>query len=176
MGTIKNFKREKLIIGLLISTPERREEVETVLAGEFGPVDYVSREIDFTFSDYYNREMGEKITRIFYSFENLIAPDTLGDIKIRTNELETKFAVKGKRKANFDPGILNLSRLLLASTKDNMHRVPLTKGIYAEITLIYMHKSFHSLLWTYPDYASEEYKKIFLEIRENFRLQLKQER
>ena len=176
MGNISNFTKEKLVIGVLSTLPGRKQEIEDTLTAEFGPADYHSPEIDFIYSEYYTREMGPDIKRFFYAFENCVAPDRLADIKIRTNELEEQFCKGGDRKANFDPGVLNCSRLILASTKDNMHRVPLQKGIYAEVTLVYMKKQFHSLMWTYRDYASETYKQIFSEIREIYRLQLKQQR
>lgn len=175
MGNIKNFTAEKLIVGVLSTLPEKRREIEDTLTAEFGPADYRSAEIDFIYSDYYIKEMGPGIKRFFYAFENCVPPDKLADIKIRGNELEMRFSRDGKRKVNFDPGILNCSRLILASTKDNMHRIPLQKGIYAEVTLVYMNKGFQSLLWTYRDYASDTYKAIFSEIREIYRLQLKQQ-
>ncbi|MBN1913488.1 MAG: DUF4416 family protein, partial [Candidatus Omnitrophica bacterium] len=38
--------------------------------------------------------------------------------------------------------------------------------IYAEITLIYRNKNYTPQEWTYPDYRSFEYAKIFLKIRQ----------
>ena len=176
MGMIQQFAEEKLIIGVLSTLPTGRQEIEDTLSAEFGAVDYLSREIDFIYSDYYVKEMGPGIKRFFYAFEKCVAPDRLADIKLRTNELEQVFAAEGRRRVNFDPGILNCSRLVLASTKDNMHRIPLRKGVYAEVTLVYMKKEFHPLLWTYRDYATETYRQIFSEIREIYRQQLKQQR
>lgn len=175
MGSIKKFVEEKLICGVLTTVPEKRNKIEDILTGEFGPIDFSSEEIDFIYSDYYIKEMGEGIKRYFYSFRNCVAPDRLAEIKIRTNRLEEEFMADGMRKVNLDPGILNCSRLILASTKDNMHRVPLAEGIYAEVTLVYMKKEFHPLLWTYRDYATEAYRAIFSKIREIYRLQLKQQ-
>ncbi len=175
MGVINFFPREKLIIGVLTTISGRKQEIEHELVNAFGNFDYCSGELDFISTDYYTKEMGPGIKRLFYSFADCVDPGRLAAIKIQTNDMEKAFTVHGKRKVNLDPGILNLSRLILASTKDNMHRIPLTQGIYAEVTLVYMHKQFHSLLWTYPDYDSKEYKAIFSEIREKYRLQLKQQ-
>lgn len=175
MGQIHEFKNEKLIIGVLTTVPEQISQIKYVLQGRFGSLDFESDAIDFTYSKYYNREMGPDIKRFFLAFRPLVPPDELVSIKHTTNEVEQQFIYEGNRKVNLDPGILNLSRLILASTKDNMHRIPLQNGIYGEVTLVFMHGAFQSLLWTYPDYASEEYKSIFTEIREIYRGQLKQQ-
>lgn len=69
-----------------------------------------------------------------------------------------------------------MAKLVLASTKDFMHRIYLDHGIYAEITLTYQNKSFRSWDWTYPDYKTQEYIDIFNKIREIFRGQIKEKR
>ncbi|MFP4362675.1 MAG: DUF4416 family protein [Spirochaetia bacterium] len=175
MGNIQKFQKEKLIIGVLLSNLDEISSVKAWLIPEYGEIDYESEPLLFTYTKYYTKEMGTEIYRIFLSFKNLISPERLSDIKIFTNTLEQRFAFAGARKVNLDPGILNNSRLILASTKDNVQRVPLKKGIFAEITLQYMHGEFVDLFWTYPDYKSEEYKQILSEIRKKYSLQLKQE-
>ncbi len=129
MGAIEPFAKTKLIMGVLSTLPEKKDELRRILVEEFGPIDYESREFDFTFTDYYVPEMGSGIKRFFYSFVNLVNPDQLPGIKIRTNELEERFAADGNRKINLDPGLLSLSSLILATTKNNVHRIPLPKGI-----------------------------------------------
>ena len=119
-------------------------------------------------------EMGSGIRRFFYSFVNLVSPDQLPDIKIRTNELEEKFATPyGNRKINLDPGLLSLSSLILATTKNNVHRIPLQKGIYGEITLMYVNKEYQTLPWTYADYRTPAFHAIFKEMRTLLKKRLK---
>ena len=178
MGEINIFRKQKLIAGILSSLPGRKDEILKVLSEEFGPVDYLSREILFTYTCYYNREMGDSITRFFVSFRDLVNPENLSDFKVRTNCLEKMFSLqtsdeKYNRKVNIDPGILSQSRLVLASTKDFSHRVPIKNGIYGEVTLIYRGGRFEPLPWTFPDYRSDEYLEILSEIREIYRNQLK---
>jgi len=174
MGEIHVFKLEKLICGVLTSRPEAVETIQSSLEQSFGPVDFKSNLEEFTYTDYYNKEMGTPIYRFFVSFGDLVAPETLPDIKIKTNELETAFIADGQRKVNLDPGLLSLQRLVLASTKDNGRRIPLSDGVYAEITLIYVNGDFESLDWTYPDYRSRPYRDIMKGIRDVYRNQLKQ--
>jgi hypothetical protein len=174
MGTIKSFAPEKLIMGILLSDAELLSAVMECIVKRFGTVDYISDPIDFTFTDYYSPEMGEDIIRYFVSFSQLVLPDALAGIKIETNEMEQTFLTGGNRRVNLDPGLVNLSRLILASTKNNVHRIPLSHGIYGEVTLVFMNGQFNDLFWTYPDYRSETYKKILTHIRKLYRDQLKQ--
>jgi hypothetical protein len=68
---------------------------------------------------------------------------------------------------------VDLAKLVLASTKDHGHRVYLGQGIYAEVTLQYRGGRFQPWPWTYPDYASEEYCRLFGEIRALYHAQLR---
>ena len=175
LGEIKCFQLYKLIIGILTTIYSEKEEILKALSEKFGEIDYISPFLDFNYTDYYNREMGDNIKRFFVSFKNLVEPSALADIKIETNKLEKQFSHgtlplgAESRKVNLDPGIMNLSRLILASTKDNAHRIPLAKGIYGEITLLFQKKGVKALPWSFIDYQSKEYTEILLEIRNIYR-------
>lgn len=173
MGSVKSFYPEKLVIAALISYPEHSQRLMNTLKASFGPIDFVSRELDFNYTRYYAKEMGESIKRTFISIHDLVDPETLPEIKIRTNTIETAFMQKGNRKINLDPGLLSLSRFILATTKDSSHRIPLRSGIYAEITLVFEQNTFRPVEWTYPDYRSSEYLAILKEIRNLYKDQLK---
>ena len=174
MGEITGYTPEKLIIAVLISRQDMFEKLVSKLVDTFGPLDYKSDSLNFDYTDYYDSEMGSSIKRIFLSFLTLVSPDSLADIKIRTNEIENSFLIDQKRKVNIDPGMLSVKRFMLATTKDNGHRIPLQKGIYGEVTLLYINKNFKSLPWTYIDYQSEEYSEIFKSIRAIYKDNLKQ--
>lgn len=172
MGAIDEFVPEKLIIGVLSSLPDRFCTVQPILEDEFGTIDYISEEIPFSFTRYYDQEMGTPIFRRFYAFKQPVTPDSLSAVKRRSNDLESKWAVGDKRRVNLDPGLLSLGRLVLASTKGPGHRIALADGIYAEVTLYYRAKRFQTLPWTYPDFRSDEYGAILREIREIYQNQL----
>ena len=173
MGIIGDFTPEKLICGVLTSRIELLDDVKHELCGRFGVLDYESGPFPFDFTDYYDREMGSPIMRFFLSFKELIAPDSLAEIKIFTNKVEERHSEEKQRRANLDPGLISLKRLILASTKDNGRRIPLSKGIYAEITLVFIDGAFQPVPWTYPDYCSQTYRDIMKEIREIYKSQLK---
>jgi hypothetical protein len=167
------FVPEKLVIPILISNLDVRAQLLESLGKAFGPVDFTSPLLPFTYTQYYDQEMGTPLQRLFVSMEKLVDPSRLADIKQSTGQIENQFRVQGKRRVNLDPGLLSLSRFILASTKDSAHRIPLKQGIYAEITLQYERKEFRAISWTYPDYASVEYRRILKEIRTLYTKQLK---
>lgn len=151
---------------------------ENRLEKKFGPLELKSPILPFNYTDYYEKEMGKDVKRQFFSFQKLIDPGALADIKLFTNKLEescrdrsalgglalSKEASRG-RPINLDPGYLASSKLVLASTKDYSHRIYLKKGIYAEVTLRYAKGAFEPLPWTFPDYRSKEYIDFFTETR-----------
>ncbi len=140
----------------------------------FGKIEYISRDIPFVETSYYNEELGEPIYRRVFSFEGLVPPQELIEIKIKTNELEDEFRDReGKRIFNLDPGILSLERFVLATGKEYTHRIYLGKGVWADLTLIFQKGQWRSLPWTYPDYAGDELKGILYLIRESYKQKLR---
>ena len=177
MGSIRAFNPVKLFVGVLVASEDLVPEVESQLLASYGNVDYKSPLLPFTFTDYYRRETGDRILRVFFSFERLIDADQLADIKCRTNALEETFAAAGatvKRPVNLDPGYLEHSKIVLASTKNFYHRMYLGRGIFGEVTMHFRNGAFEFFPWTYPDYKSAEYLAFFLELRSIYRGQLRQ--
>ncbi|MDC7127032.1 MAG: DUF4416 family protein, partial [Spirochaetales bacterium] len=174
MGEIKKYIKENLIIGVLSTLPDAENALFEELQKLYGEADLITDPLNFKWTSYYDKEMGDSIRRRFLSFKRLIDPSELSLIKHATNDIEQKYVVGEGRKINLDPGLLDLNRLILATTKNVGHRIPLQDGIYGEVTLIYMKKEFHALDWTYPDYQSPEYISILEKIRSLYKEKLKQ--
>ncbi|MBI5206621.1 MAG: DUF4416 family protein [Candidatus Firestonebacteria bacterium] len=172
MGEIRYPVKAKLVIPVLYSSSEIFTNICKELTEIYGDMDYISPIINFNFTDFYNKEMGIPIFRIILSFQTLIDSEELLDIKVKTNELEKKSSVCNERKINLDPGYLDLSKFVLATTKNYSHRIHLGKGIFAECTLVYRNKTFMPWEWTYMDYRSEEYINIFNKIRKIYKEQI----
>ena len=170
----REFQKCALVMGILSTSEDRREEITEILIKNFGPIEQQSPVLDFPYTDYYDSEMGSRPVRYLLLFRNLVDPSTLSDIKTQTNNLEKQFAdANGNRKLNLDPGILSLSNFILATCKDRSHRIPLKDGIYAETTLIYQDHGFQILPWTYADYRSDEIRTILKAFRDTYRTILK---
>ena len=163
----------KLICGLIFKDEKILQRTKTLLVKKFGTIDLESQIIDFNYTDYYENEFGSGLKRQFISFKKLISPEKLAQIKTQTNTLEKALARDKHRRINIDPGYVDMAKLVLATTKDYMHRIYLGKGIFAEITLSYRGKSFQHWAWTYPDYQTPQYKKIFDQVRSIYAQQLK---
>lgn len=176
MGNVNKVQPVKLIFGEIFASEQIVTLGEDELIKEFGNIDFQSATIRFDFTDYYNKEMapkGELLFRRWLSFENLINPEKLAEIKLKSNQLELKFAINNNRRINLDPGYVSGASLILASTKNYSHRIYLQYGIYAEVTLIYENGTWIDLKWTYPDYRTETAKKFFSEVRNKYLEQIK---
>jgi hypothetical protein len=173
MGEIVIPRPVKLICGLLAAAPVWLERGREALSGRFGEIDAGSEPVSFAFTDYYRDEMGASILRQFISFRRLASPEDLAGIKRATNEMESRMSESGKRQVNLDPGYLDLSKLILATTKDATYRVYLGQGIHAQPTLFFRDGSFRPWEWTYPDYREESAIGFFNRVRSGYRAVLR---
>lgn len=156
----------KPVVSLFTGDASLFKEALSGLIGRLGPVDILSPILPFDQTDYYEKEFGKGLKRRLASFERLIGPDELVDVKIFTNGLERTFAAgDGKRRINIDPGYMALEKFALASCKGFSHRIYIGRGVYAEVTLMYQESAFVSLPWTYPDYKDERMQALLRRIR-----------
>lgn len=146
--------------------------VRATLEERLGECIYTSPVLPFAETDYYAPEMGVGLERRIFAFAALMDPGELAALKRWTNELEARFAEGGRRRVNIDSGYITQAKLVLATTKDQAHRLYVGQGIYAEVTLRFRAGRFEPWPWTYPDYASEPYRRICEEIRALHRAKL----
>ena len=145
----------------------------------WGPLAMTSPAFDFGETDYYEPTMGTPLRKIFFAFERPIDPAELAEIKLATNRLEEAYAEAADhaepRPLNLDPGYITLGKLVLASTKDYAHRIYLSRGIYAEITLYWRHGRWQPHEWTFADYRRDDYQQFFSRCRELLHQRLRKE-
>ena len=115
MAKPKKHDKVKLFAGLIGKSRDIFSKTESILEKRFGKIDSTSETIPFDFTDYYSKEMGNALLRKWVSFEKLIEPSKLPDIKIFSNKTENRLAASGKRKVNIDPGYLDTAKIVLAS-------------------------------------------------------------
>ena len=150
-------------------------QAEKTLAAQFGAVDLRSIQFIFDKTHYYDEEMGSPLYRYFLSFDTLMEPSAIAAAKIKTNEMESEFAAEYPqlpRPINLDPGYLEQSKIVLASTKNFFHRILMADGIYAEVTLHFEEGTWKAFPWTFPDFKSDLYHDFFLSLRNLYRDQL----
>jgi hypothetical protein len=169
----------KLLIALLAADLLLFTTTAAQLAQSYGPIDVESEILPWHTTDYYREEMGEKLLRKFIAFERFISPEDIVHIKLETNALELSLSSatspSSPRHVNLDPGYLDTTKLVLASTKNQAHRIYLSQGIYAEVTLLYHHKEFHPFVYTYADYRWPETHAFLRQVRTRYLRQLRAE-
>jgi len=180
MWKLKAPKPVKLIIGILAADHQCLHAAIEALTAEFGQTDFVSDVWPFDQTDYYKDQTGEHILRQFVSAERLVDPGKLAKIKHKTNRLEQKLATKLglplPRPVNLDPGIIEPSKLILATTKNYSHRIYIGKKMYAEVTLVFDRGRWRPFEHTYPDYKQQCYFDFFEKVRNRLLEQLKSQR
>ncbi|MBE0432955.1 DUF4416 family protein [candidate division WOR-3 bacterium] len=165
MAGIRDPRRVMPVVGLIWSG-DLKADIGPELEDILGRIVLKSASRPFDHTPYYNKEMGDQLTRQWWAFGDLVMPDRLVEFKHRTNATEKKYLnAQGGRHVNIDPGLLSLSNLVLASTKNYAHRICLGQGIYAEVTLLYKHKGFVPLEWTYLDYREASALEFFTRAR-----------
>jgi hypothetical protein len=163
----------KLICGVLFSDENLLQDASEMLRLKYGPIDYTSPAFPFDVTDYYDAEMGHPIQRLFYSFLKLVTPGCLAHVKIECNEIENQLAINGNRKINLDPGYMDYDKFVLASAKYNAHKIYLSEGIYADLTLRYEKGHYVPSPYCFPDFKTGIYNDAFLHIRAKYKGQLR---
>jgi hypothetical protein len=143
------------------------------LQQDFGPIALASPPFDFNQTTYYEAQMGQGLQKQILGFGRLVAPACLAGVKLRTNQLERELAGAGvyaeMRPVNLDPGLLTLGKFLLATGKDQAHRVYLSDGIFAEVTLRFHGGAWEPWPWTYADYRQPVVLTFLGELRDLYR-------
>jgi hypothetical protein len=140
-----------------------------VLSREFGPLDLQSQVYPFDMTSYYEKQAVTNILRQFVTKAELIDPGRLAGIKHATNALEEQLAKQLAtdlpRPINLDPGYIEPSKLVLASTKNFSHRIYIGQDMYAEVTLSFHRGRWQGYPFTFPDFKSGRYDDFLNEAR-----------
>lgn len=176
MGALQEFEKEKLIIGVIYHDTAVYAKAIARLCEVFGPIDLESERFSFSreFSSYYDEELGGEGDRVILSFRDTVDASRQAEIKTFTNALEAEFTRDGGRLINLDPGFMNHGRLMLATTKPTGFRIPLSDGIYTELTLFWARGEWQKFPWTYRDYQSARVQKFLTEVRKIYLKQRKE--
>jgi hypothetical protein len=165
----KEPKPAKLIVGVLAPDERCLKVAIEKLATAFGDLDLVSEVWPFDQTKYYADEIGQTIVRQFVSMEKLVGPGQLAAVKHQTNQMEQELAasldLSVPRPVNLDPGLIEPSKLVLATTKNFSHRIYIGDRMYAEVTLLYDKGQWCPMPYTFPDYRQACYHAFFSKVR-----------
>jgi hypothetical protein len=166
-----------LVIASFSRHPEALAWAQEKLEHAFGPIGLRSAPYPFAQTCYYEATMGKELRKEFLAFSRLAPPESLAETKLLTNGLEQELSDSGAypepRPLNLDPGHLCLGKFMLATTKDQCHRVYLREGIFAEVTLRFEAGAFECWPWTYADYQLPSVRAFLKEARDYYRERLR---
>ncbi|MBX9679440.1 MAG: DUF4416 family protein [Gemmataceae bacterium] len=158
-----------LVIPLFSRHVALLDETEATLVAQYGPLAAKSADYEFSHTSFYAKDMGPELRKRILIFEQLRPADILPQVKRWTIRIEDVAAEPGrypeKRPLNLDPGLLQLAKFVLATTKDRDHRIYLGDGIYAEVTLRFQGNQFEPWPWTYADYREEAIRNFLRDAR-----------
>jgi hypothetical protein len=144
---------------------EALDWAEQRLIGAWGPLASRSADYDFHHTTYYAAAMGTGLQKRLLVFAQSRSPACLAMAKNYAIGLENALASQRRfaeaRPLNVDPGLLQLGKFALASTKDQAHRTYIGSNVYAENTLRFEAGQFVPWPWTYADYR-EPFVQSFL--------------
>ena len=167
----------KLIVGILAADEDALACAKEEITKNFGEYDMASEVWAFTQTSYYKDELGENVLRQFVSIAKLIDPGELAPIKHKANHIEKELAEKLNtelpRPVNLDPGTIEPSKLVLASTKNFSHRIYIGDKMFAELTLSYCKGQWQSFPYTFPDYKEDRYHDFLSKVRDRLVEQLR---
>ncbi|MDR1137400.1 MAG: DUF4416 family protein [Synergistaceae bacterium] len=168
----------KLIVGMLhpSGSGDLLEWGVRRLAETFGDMERKSPPYPFVYTDYY-RNISPELTRRFFTFAGLRHPFGLVVWKKLAISIEAESMPGGAgRKVNIDPGYMDGAKLVLASTKNNAHRIYLWDDIFAETTLCYRKSGWESFSYTFPDFACGVYDEFLNAARADWKRDIRASR
>lgn len=156
MQTLGIIEPVMLVIASFSRHPSLLETIEHKLTDHFGPLALTGPTIEFRNTTYYEATMGTNLLKRYLAFARFQDPDQLAYLKRKTIEIEQEIIDARQypeaRPLNLDPGFLSLGKFVLATTKDQAHRIYLHGGIFAEVTLRFHDGEFEPRPWTYSDW------------------------
>lgn len=172
MGCVTQPMQVKLFLAVLYDPSLDIDALLLPFDKQFGKRLYYHGPVSFSWTSYYEKEMGTALQKLYCSYMVGIDRETLPAIKVMANKREAEYAVSGGgRRVNIDPGYVARDKVVLATTKDFYHRLYLANGIYGEVTLHYRKGRFRYFSWTYPDFKDVA----VIEFLERIRLSLVKE-
>jgi Domain of unknown function (DUF4416) len=166
--------RESTYSILVVACFSRHREVldwaSNQLTPIYGQIALVSPDFSFHHTKYYESTMGTDLIKRILVFEPIVAADCLPEVKRATIALENEISQSAQypeiRPLNLDPGLIQRGKFLLASTKDQGHRIYLRDDIFAEVTLRFEAGAFEIWPWTYADYREPAVREFLGQARQ----------
>jgi len=180
LAAVRTVEPVARFCGLITRHEDARSWALERLTEQWGAPLVVSSPIPFEAGGYYTSSMGSDLKKVLVATAGFADPACLADWKRQSNRWEDEYADSSdhpeQRPLNLDPGYVTQAKLILGTTKDRDHRIYLRDGIFAEVTLTYIGKRWHSHRWSYPSYRTAEVAEFAMQCRQRLREHLKEAR
>jgi hypothetical protein len=144
------------LITILFNTDENYNLAINKLIQTFGQIKTKSHIYNFTFSNYYEKEMGKNLKKQILIFKKQINKLDLIKIKQQTTEIEKQLATNNNRNVNLDPGYLSEKEFVLASNKPKSWKQKLDETTHAHTILTFNNNQIKQFHHTFPEFKDKE--------------------
>lgn len=162
-------ERAQLLAFVLQAGNEWNSSLLSSLEKTFSPIRHLGKLYAFDRTNYYAPEMGEGLFRGVVSFEREISPESIGEEKKRSNQLENHFSRASARKVNVDIGYMDLDKVVLPSYKRGPFKIYAGEGLWLDMLLTYSKGKFSPTAWAFEDFRRLPYQHDLQMIREKFK-------
>jgi hypothetical protein len=162
-----------VVLGVLSGDLERARSVALRFAERHGGVVLWGAPAPFDQTGYYEVEMGQGLQRFYCACADLVPQEELPAIKRQAWDLEQQQLEGARRRVNLDPGVLDHTKVVLASFKAGPQKLHLGGGIWADLVLYYSHGAYGPLPWTFPDLRGGDHARFFAEARQVYKARLR---
>lgn len=157
------------VLGVLCPEPALGREAAEAFAEPFGGVSLWGEVAPFDQTGYYAAEMGEGLQRFYCACGELVPAEDLPRLKWRAWEVEQRSLAGVRRAVNLDPGLLDHTKVVLASFKAGPQKLHLGGGVWADLVLYYSHGAYGPLPWTFPDLRGGDHLGFFAAARRRYK-------
>lgn len=157
------FDKVKIFLGVRYNWKDLDiSEVTKILESRWGKMDFQSDPLPVVClkDDAWNTP--DQLMKVFFTFEYLVDPNNISDIKITALDVEEK---NYSQYIKIDVGYVSLKKIILAKHKETPYNVPLQKGIYGEVLGLFKDKNWSMMPWSDQNYRAFEYTSVFDAIR-----------
>ncbi len=161
------------VVGVLTPDPDCARVVVEELAAGYGGVALWGEAAPFCQTRYYEPEMGSALQRFYCALGELLPAEELPRLKRDAWAVERRHLEGGRRPVNLDPGVLDHSKVVLASFKQGPQKIHLGGGIWADLVLYYQNGGYGPLPWTFPDLKGGDHRAFFAAARKLYKERLK---
>ena len=163
----------KLFVAELWQDSEALDAAFARMREHWGGTDFEGADHPFDLTDYYLSEMGADLKRKLVSFQTLISPASIVDVKLTACAIEKSLCGPRGRRVNLDVGYIDVQKVVLASIKYGGPKVYLDRGVYADMVCRYSKGRFHPYEWSFADFRDGRYEGELLEIRARYKAGLR---